>query len=284
MTCSQLAAERHEPMLGSAFAQGGVLLVEQPGAWGRAGLAESDFDRAAARALEERANAHGVRLLAIRRPGRSTPARRAWGVKLPGEPALRWSSYDADAELLDVAFDATSDAVPDAEPTYLVCAHGKRDQCCALLGRPVAAELERMRPGRVWECSHTGGHRFAPIVLAVPSGVAGAALYGRLELGDLPAVVTATGLGQTVPQRLRGLIGHPPPAQAAIATAQRETGVVGLGDWEAFDEGDRWRLSGPDLAAEVVVAETVDDEPYPSCRKPGPEPQRHYHPRSFTLL
>lgn len=270
-------------MLGSAFSHGGMLLVEQPGAWGRAGLAESGFDPEVARVLDKRADAADLRLLAIRRPGRSAPSRRAWAVKLPGEPALRWSTYASDAELLDVAFDGSSGAVPDTEPTYLVCAHGKRDRCCALLGRPVAAELERMRPGRVWECSHTGGHRFAPIVLAVPSSIAGAALYGRLGLGDLPSVVTATGLGRTVPERLRGLIGHPPAVQAAIVTAQLETGAVGLGDWQATDEGDRWRLSGPDLAAEVVITETVDDEPYPSCLKPGPEPQRHYHPIEFRL-
>lgn len=284
MTCSTLAAERGEPMLGSAFTQGGVLLVEQPGAWGHAGLAESDFDSEVALALGARADAAGLRLLAVRRPGRSAPSRRAWAVKLPGEAALRWSSYAEDAELLEVPLDWSSDALADTEPTYLVCAHGKRDRCCALLGRPVAAELERLRPGRVWECSHTGGHRFAPIVLAVPSNVAGAALYGRLEVADLPSVVTATGLGRTVPTRLRGIIGHPPAAQAAIVTAQLETGVSGLGDWTAVDQGDQWRLSGPDLAAEVVVAETVEDQPYPSCLKPGPEPQRHYWARGFQLL
>lgn len=279
MTCSQLAAERGEPMLGSAFTQGGLLLVEQPGAWGRAGLAESDFDADVARALEARAAESGLKLLAIRRPGRSTPRSRAWAMKLPGEAALRWSSYTSDAELLDLGLDAQ----PDTEPTYLVCAHGKRDQCCALLGRPIAAELEQLRPGRVWECSHTGGHRFAPIVLAVPASVPGAALYGRLERGDLPEVVTATGLGQTVPAKLRGLIGHPPAAQAAIVTAQLETGVVGIADWTATDEGDRWRLSAHGRSAEVTIAETVDEEPFPSCLKPGPEPQRHYAALGFRL-
>lgn len=278
--CSVLAAERHEPMLGSAFAQGGMLLVEQPGAWGRAGLTESDFDPEVARALEARADDAGLRLLAIRRPGRTAPGRRAWAVKLPGQPALRWSSYGVEEELLDAPFDGDR----DTEPTYLVCAHGKRDQCCALLGRPVAAELEQLAPGRVWECSHTGGHRFAPIVLAVPSSVAGGALYGRVELADLPSLITATGLGQTLPERLRGLIGRPPAAQAAIATAMLETGIVGFEDWTATNEGDRWRLSGPDLAAEVVITETVDDEPFPSCGKPGPEPQRHYRPSGFRLL
>lgn len=284
MTCSQLAAERGEPMLGSAFAQRGLLLVEQPGAWGRAGLAESDFDAEVARVLEARAADAGLKLLAIRRPGRTAPGTRAWAVKLPDEAALRWSSYTFDAELLEAAFDGPFDAEPDTEPTYLVCAHGKRDQCCALLGRPVAAELERMRPGQVWECSHTGGHRFAPIVLAVPASVPGAALYGRLALGDLPGLVTATSLGQTLPAKLRGLIGYPSGAQAAIATAQAETGVVGVGDWTATDEGDRWRLAAPGLAAEVTIVETVDDEPYPSCLKPGPEPQRHYVPVGFRVL
>lgn len=278
--CSVLAAERGEPMLGSAFAQGGLLLVEQPGAWGRAGLAESDFDPDVARVLEARADDLGLRLLAIRRPGRTARGPRAWAVKLPGQPALRWSSYTLDEELVEAALDGAA----DSEPTYLVCAHGKRDQCCALRGRPVAAALEQLAPGRVWECSHTGGHRFAPIVLAVPSGVAGAALYGRVEVADLPSLITATGLGQALPERLRGLAGRSPAAQAAIATAMLETGIVGFDDWTATYEGDRWRLSGPDLSAEVVITETVDEEPFPSCGKPGPEPQRHYRPSGFRLL
>lgn len=59
----------------------------------------------------------------------------------------------------------------------LVCAHGKRDQCCAVLGRPIAARLSTEFGDTVWECSHTGGHRFAPSMILLPTGYT----YGRLS-------------------------------------------------------------------------------------------------------
>ena len=64
----------------------------------------------------------------------------------------------------------------DADPLYLVCTHGRHDACCALRGRPVALELDRVRPGRVWETSHVGGDRFAANLLVLPTGE----VYGRV--------------------------------------------------------------------------------------------------------
>ncbi|MGH8861361.1 MAG: sucrase ferredoxin, partial [Jatrophihabitantaceae bacterium] len=69
--CALHAQLRGDPMLGTAFPASRVLLVEQPGPWGRAGLRQSRFDPAIAAALEARAGEHGVRVLAVRRPGRT---------------------------------------------------------------------------------------------------------------------------------------------------------------------------------------------------------------------
>ena len=55
------------------------------------------------------------------------------------------------------------------ERVDLVCTNGKRDICCAQLGRPLLERLEA--EGReVWESSHIGGHRFAPVHLSLPDG------------------------------------------------------------------------------------------------------------------
>ncbi len=51
----------------------------------------------------------------------------------------------------------------------LVCTNGKRDICCAQLGRPLLEKLEAA--GReVWETTHIGGHRFGPVHLTLPDG------------------------------------------------------------------------------------------------------------------
>lgn len=277
--CSVLSAERGESMLGSAFEQSGVLLVEQPGPWGHAGLRESRFDPRTARALEERASRSDLRVLAVRRPGRSPDDQpRRWGLSLDG--AVYWSSFERDEQLLDVPLDGSAGTVhtADTEPLYLVCAHSKRDVCCALRGRPLAADLQALRPGRVWECSHTGGHRFAPNLLVLPLG----ALYGRVPDGGAAEVVAAADRGEVIAGLLRGLTGHRPVEQVALgrllarldaalpSEATVEASVeVGPGRWQLrlTGRGQPWR-------AEIAVGTVA--VPYSSCGKPAAKPQPRY--------
>ncbi len=204
-------------MLGTAFPAARLLLVEQSGAWGRRGLLDSQFDPATARALERRASAAGVRVQAIRRPGR-TPKRalRSWVFVdcRDGIESLRWGEFEHDGELLEVALDGTA-GVPDHEPLYLVCAHSKHDTCCALRGRPVAAAMHAARPGRVWECSHLGGDRFAANVLVLPAGL----LYGRVLPFAAQEFMAAAEADEVVGALLRGRVGLVPAAQAALAFA-----------------------------------------------------------------
>jgi hypothetical protein len=78
------------------------------------------------------------------------------------------------AALLDDALGDSSDrasAVGEAPPEVLVCGHGRRDPCCGRWGTLLHAELAAHRPEvRVWRCSHTGGHRFAPTAITLPIG------------------------------------------------------------------------------------------------------------------
>jgi len=218
--CAVQAELRSDPLWGTAFPSGALFLVEQPGPWGQTGLLQSDFDPGVARHLIDSLDRRGIRLLAIRRPGRDhhlTHRRWAYVDCRSDQETLVWGSYRHDAELLDLlrrGFPETLTGVRvDPAPLYLVCAHGTHDVCCAVRGRPVAAALEVLRPGRVWECSHVGGDRFAANVLVVPSGL----LYGSVpeRLGE--ALVRAVDAGRTLPAHLRGRIGWPPEAQAALA-------------------------------------------------------------------
>src|SRR5579859_4700413 len=149
--CALRSQLRGDTMLGTAFPAARLLLVEQPGPWGQAGLRHSRFDAALAEALERRALAEGVRVQAIRRPGRTARgAARRWALvdTRDGHESIRWGSFAADADLLDVPLDGSA-GTPDDAPLYLVCAHSRHDTCCALRGRPVAAALDALRPGRV---------------------------------------------------------------------------------------------------------------------------------------
>lgn len=86
---------------------------------------------------------------------------------------LMLHSYDA---LLDL--DVCQDVGELVESnTYFVCTHGTRDKCCAKHGYRTWSVLNELSNGRAWQCSHLGGHRFAPNVLVLPQ----ARLFGRVH-------------------------------------------------------------------------------------------------------
>ncbi len=212
--CSLAADARGDSMVATAPAAQRWVLVEHPGPWpveAVEALGNTGRDLAA-RAADEQA-----RVSLVRRPGRSlAPSevlRYAVAELRPGREGLRWSTA-ADAAAVAAA-DWTVEA-GQGEPLALVCAHGRHDVCCAVRGRPVAAALERRWPGRVWECSHLGGDRFAATLVLLPHGL----YYGRVDPASGDAVLQRYELGHVEPGLLRGRSGLPRLGQAAQALAR----------------------------------------------------------------
>ncbi|WP_375480344.1 sucrase ferredoxin [uncultured Jatrophihabitans sp.] len=286
--CALRAQLRGDPMLGTAFPAARLLLVEQPGPWGAAGLRESRFPARLAAELESRATRAGVRVQAIRRPGRtaSAPTRR-WALAdtRDGVESLRWGRYADPAELLELPLDGSSGEL-DHEPLYLVCAHSKHDTCCALRGRPVAAAIAELRRGRVWESSHMGGDRFAANVLVLPIGL----LYGRVLPFAAAEFVAAAENGEVVGALLRGRIGLAPAAQAALAfaheqlalRARRDLQVVGVGP--ATDGVALVRLRGPHGLLDVTVRVDRVRATGLTCHNPRPNQYLAHRPVQITAV
>ncbi len=218
-------------MAGTAFPHGRVLLVHQPGPWGPRGLVESRCDPDVARRIDVAAANAGMRLQAIRRPGKhhvDTPA-GGYAVGIadtrPDAAVITWWRADDLAEMaaeLEGGWPRRPPVAVDRAPLFLVCTHGRHDACCALRGRPLAQALQHARPDRVWETTHLGGDRFAANLLVLPTGE----LYGRvpsLAAAELAARIDA---GQVVPGLLRGRIGMPPIAQAALVYAHDQLAIV----------------------------------------------------------
>ncbi len=109
---------------------------------------------------------------------------------------------------------------------YLVCTNGARDPCCAIRGPAVAAALDRLRPGQVYECSHLGGHRFAANVLVLPDGLC----FGRLDPHAAVSLAEELEAGNLPLDHLRGRTALAPEQQAAEILIRRELGLTGLGD------------------------------------------------------
>ena len=167
------------------------LLVEVESGWGRHAFFDSALDPALGARLAARAEAAGLRPLAIRRTRLRAPLRRdqsSWRWALvdsrPGSESIRWGLVDDPAELLALPLDGSA-GVPSDAPLYAVCTHARHDQCCAVRGRPVVEALAAAHPELTWECSHLGGDRFAATMVVFPHGL----LYGRISADEAAAVV-----------------------------------------------------------------------------------------------
>jgi hypothetical protein len=222
--CASASRELAEPVAATAATARTWLLLEQPGPWGAKAFTSSRLDPWLGRALESRADGTQVRLALIRQPGRDSggqplPRRRVFVAHtIPGASWIREASVTDPGELLDLDFAALGrgehtgfGSVYNGAPLALVCTNGKRDRCCALLGRPLAAELATSGHGQVWEVTHLGGHRFSPTMLVLPYGYA----YGRLDPGTAKEVLEATREGRMVPSGCRGRSAWQRPGQAA---------------------------------------------------------------------
>lgn len=206
-TCSVLSAA-DEPLAGTAATARGYVCAEVPSGWGRDVLDGTALGSELSAELSARADAADVRILFVRRPGRDTAGPTRTVLIARTDPDATWCERLAitdPVELLDIVPEAAAGPAPRlgdpvTDPVALVCAHGRRDRCCAVEGRPVAASLKQEFGDAVWECSHTGGHRFAPSMILLPTGFT----YGRLDPQSSAAALRAAARGEVYRQGLRG--------------------------------------------------------------------------------
>lgn len=213
--CSDQSLARNDPMFGTAGAGKRWLMLELAGPWGHSAFLQSPcvIDPQLGRTIVRRAEAAGIRIAAIRRPGRRTPEPRwRWFIAQShvGDEVLYHGEVSDPREYLDIALDG-SDGQRMSQPLVAVCAHGKHDQCCAVRGRGVASAIAAEFPELTWECSHLGGDRFAATMLVLPEGLC----YGRADSTDPLRLVQLYLEGRLDNSLLRGRTSIPHAAQAA---------------------------------------------------------------------
>jgi hypothetical protein len=285
-TCTTASLHLDEPLAGTAATARTWLLLEQPGPWGAKALTSSHLDPALGRALEAAAQGTGVRIALIRRPGRHAdfgpPAERHVYAAhtAPGNVWLHSAMTSDPEQLLNLDFTAlgmgdhhTFDAAlggrsHTGDPLALVCTNGKRDRCCALLGRPLAAELAASGVDGAWEVTHLGGHRFSPTLLVLPYGYA----YGRAEAHAVKEILQGVREGRVVTEGCRGNSAWERPGQAAelaVRTAAREHTADALSVVHTDGEAPRWEVTVAHTDGRVwrvVVAQGASLPPRPeSC-------------------
>jgi hypothetical protein len=281
-SCARLAEEADEPLAGTASDDGATyFLVRYAGAWPRKALEGSELPEPLKASLKAAAEACRGRVQLVRGPSRGEdPAEVYVARTVAGERfllRLRFSSHEAMAEV-DWAEVGLRGEHPEAQrldgPLFLVCTHGKRDACCAAAGAELYQAMAALRPGRVLQSSHLGGHRFAPVALSLPDGLC----YGRLRPDEASAFIDASERGRIFDlHRLRGRSSYGAAAQAAevfLRAALAETAVDALALEGEAPEGDGRRLTFSVAGArhEVVVAEERTDALRPSSCGDEPRP------------
>ena len=207
-----------EQLAGTAPTEGAFLFVEYAGAWSR---------DAPALLREHIDIPDGVRPQLIRRHRSATEG----GLRV----FVAWRSGDGftvettvlnsltelgSIDLGSLAAGRSPQLTPYDGPLWLVCTNGRRDVCCAELGRPVAAALTDQWPTSTWETTHLGGHRFAATLLALPSGIT----LGRLDAGSAIAACREIEAGSHPTSYSRGRAGRP-PAEQVLDVEMARTGV-----------------------------------------------------------
>lgn len=261
-----------EPLPGSAKQESRYLLIEHAQGWSRDILDGDTFGYELTEKLQNFLDASEAGLQLIRLPGREA---RHPG---PYRVFLVWADLGVAETLtidqveevlsLDMSAPGINGANSLTDPLVLVCTHGRRDVCCAVKGRSLAAILAHANKDveipLVWETSHTKGHRFAPSVLLMPWGYS----FGRLipEAGE--ALVESARRGEYFLPGNRGRGMYGPRGQVAeLAVADllvRAGEVVKFGELSATDvtvshiDGRQWSVS---LERQIV------DGIIPSCGK-----------------
>lgn len=242
--CALQARASDEPVAGTAPLVPRWVCLEHRGSW------PNDIARhpdPAIAGFASRATAAGLRLLLIRRYGRrhaSEPVRVVLADTPSGTATVR--TVAGPDELATLALPGPGEPLPGApltDPMLLVCTHGRRDRCCAVDGRALVKALTAAGEPCVWECSHLGGHRFAPTALTLPTGY----LHGNLDVASATAARKAAGVGEVELDRCRGRSAWSPAGQVAELAVRAATGIR---DADAL-------LVHPDLDDTVLVSDRI---------------------------
>lgn len=238
------------------------IVLEHPGPWGARILDGPALPPEVAEHLRAGTGAGVTPLLARRPETRGQRAgRRAWIARsTPGGILLREGELEAYEDVLgwDLAAIGRGELPPfgvaSTSPVHFVCTNGARDQCCAIDGRALVADLcgddasAEIRD-RVWECSHIGGHRFAPVMLSLPAGT----VHGRLTADQAREVIRRADSGKVLLEAYRGRSGLPAALQAVAIETRRRLDVPGIEDIDVL------RVVG-DRAVPVLARAPLDED------------------------
>ena len=286
LRCSPAVRALGHAPIGTAPLRTSFLLLDVPLPWGR-DLAEDPalapvlqaIDRAADRGERWRlqgivppADAPQHRVIAHHLPPGAHVGHRRHEVQVTSSEVIEVAAALVDGPL-------TGPPVAVGADDLLVCTHGRRDACCGSNGTSLWKELRDttdLLPAttRLHRTSHTGGHRFAPTAIHLPSATS----WAWLDAATVRTIARRDAPFATVAHLYRGSCSLSTPAEQVA-----EQAVLREVDWPWLDcrrqgavvaDGSRHHVElayvAPDGTAGVWSAEVVaaDRVPVPACGAP----------------
>lgn len=287
--CSDLSRETGESMVGTASIVDVWFLLEYAGLWRAKATDDNELPQPVKDWLNEQlATANNARVQFIKRNRAGDTAGISFFIALTTEvePRLYQLNLDSYEELFKLIVpailsgDSNYDEFIWAGPLYLVCTNGKRDRCCTRFGATLFQALAERVGDSVWQCTHLGGHRFAPTLVAFPDG----AYYGHLTPAELEPFVESQERGEIYLDNLRGRCCYDKVTQAAAHYLRQKTGILERAGLRFFDQQqlneDQWAVTfaeeGSGETHQVVLTQemsTADQVVSCSPLKAKPVPQ-----------
>jgi hypothetical protein len=289
--CSDLAWEHGLSLIGTATRGDIWFLLEFTGRWEAKAFEESTLPQK----IKDHLNAApqpgiNVRTLLIRQDrSRAHQGYRFFiGQTHPLEPRLYEYHLEDYADILDIDLSQMVLGQPGdpahlrADPLYLVCTNGKRDQCYSVYGPETYQAMAAEAGEAVWQSSHIGGHNQAPITLFLSHGVN----YGHTTPSEARRLIRAYQQGRIVLHHYRGRVCLDLPAQAAEHFWREQTGnlsLPGLSIEAVTEVGENeWDITVCDLEGQdrvqMQIQRRASDYEIPiTCSKKKSAPVRSFH-------
>lgn len=180
--CALEAKKRKEVLAGKAEIAHTFLLIEDHNAWGgRSAISNSILNEKSRERISEFDKCVlAPRILFIKKHDTKNRSKKHVYLCQPHPYAPKVKVFELDnindihkIDLVEESRSLKSSnrlADDDLKKMLLVCTHGKKDRCCAKIGGPVFQELKAYHDN-VWQCTHTGGDRFAGNLVAPVMGM-----------------------------------------------------------------------------------------------------------------
>lgn len=288
--CSLASMSGDEALFGTAPNYKIWVLIEYRLPWRKKAVTDNE--------LSENLQAHlsalmeknpDLQILFIKRKANSHPSINIFIARLGIQSTFSKITLTSHADLLNISFDQIINGHPDEiivnEPHFFVCTNGTRDVCCSKFGLPVYQSLNEIAGENAWQCSHIGGHRFAPTMLVFPAGIA----LGRVQPGNIPGVIQTINSGKLPLAHLRGRLDYPGVVQAAeyliLSNYKKIAGKLTLLESRNIEKGE-WQVKMTDSDKNIFTVNLLEIKKLPAiqsdCDPTIPKPVKQYKLIKFS--